>query len=1780
MKMRQLFYEWKGGERHKPLSSCLSKGFKRSLGFLLTLILIISLIPSTVFAADIYDCTIKLGMSGITVTDGYSIKEITTPNDLIINCSTSTSASVDAQVSKTYFLSISASSTFWANSDTGKNITVWHNHPLAGGKGAVAATTNGGTFKSDVANFINNYSVTVQNLTGKGYSANEFVTAEGATYYYAFIRTDAGNNDLRYALLVEVTPVTISIDALSTALTGAPSIEQTGESYTDTVYYHTDDSYNGKTTVNSLITTLQANDTIKADSDTLKVLNTSYTSFWALYEAAMTRVNAIYPETAGTRTLADGVTQKQVDASAALLQAAIDNLIPTTQVNATELYEKLLRLEKTDTGYNYVPDRNSLTHYKQADYPAARWSAFETALTDVQALLDGLYNADGTASDRNWGPDRAGDPPADAITNEGITEALETLYTAQDRLISNTTLSVADAARTAMGKLDQMFPATEQSSYTSESWAAFTAAREEANRVREQFPSTSSFVTKTDAGTFSKAKRDYYAACYGLTESGDITVHVTVNDNLGAVYPNCALKDSGTATFSGSVTLSGGSHSFADLRSKFDWTADASGNADISPLRMIYINGLVVTDTENTVPYGTASLNSTSLQLRDGDQVTILRVLAPVGSYYGWSTYATISEFKDYLGVLRFTTDGASVTAGEGESFRVNVVGSAGYFDSYSGVERPSSGKEIVAYGPRNSDGSYPTTPICTGAFTDSSGNADVTLYAAGTYVLTAVDTAAMEKGSKYPNLTGGAHLEVTISGLEGSEAEKALQAQQAELDALFAQCNRDAMNLSVTYYDLAQKDWITMNPYTEASGAYAEATAAIENAASLLEARNAVEQASKVIENALQRAEYANNDAVSTYRYLANQLPNLEEINAGKVISGDMERFEEILLNRYYALTDYQRENLLTGSEQAQYEALADLYAKYSQGEIQLEERNTYSIRMEYVGLQPDDMSNPVILGREMDVNGQWPIYFQNDARTEDVVPGTSFWAFTRTADGTSVKAQEYELYDIQIEGADGYSYIEWDYYTAPHNQLGKQLWLEHRWAISRMPHNDVTIKLYVRSLTDDLDGVKSAATTELNKAYQGYVKSNYSTANWSTLTGAYQNGLSQIQNAVDKDSVESAKSAAIAAMAAVETLKQSSSSLPTVGDYGTVHIIMENTTCPDLPFYGEAGILETDVALNEDDTMMTVILAALQSEGFEWTGTGGSKGNKNDMTITYLASISKDGKTLGEFSGSSGSGWMGTLNDWFTNEGFQSFSVTASNRNYRLADGDKIRVMFTDDLGVDLGGGFGNPDTSLKSLEVNGGKLSPAFAGGTISYVLTPTGGSISLNPTATNKNYQVRIYLNETTGENWYRSGEAIPAKVGDTINIGVGDRAWPSMNNQTSDAISYTGTWYTITVSDSSSADSVIALIKDISTVTYSNYKTQAEKAALARTAYDGLTTEAKANVTNYAKLTEAEAAIKKFQEIDNVKALLAALPDSSKATDAQVKAAKSAIEAADRAYKALSDEQKGYITVGDSKNYNALVERLAKLTSTSASTITKDPNEEAASEVISLIEAIGTVTKDSGSKITAARKAYNALTDAQKKLVSNYSVLTEAEAAFAKLNSDLPFTDVKESDYYYDAVAWALEKGITNGTTDTTFSPNASCTRAQMVTFLWRAAGSPEPSGKASSFTDVNEDAYYFKALLWAIENGITNGTSTTTFSPDMTCTRGQMAAFLYRSAKTPAVSGNASFTDVTDGDYFSDAVVWAAQEGITNGTTATTFSPYSDCTRGQMVTFLYRYLAD
>ena len=174
----------------------------------------------------------------------------------------------------------------------------------------------------------------------------------------------------------------------------------------------------------------------------------------------------------------------------------------------------------------------------------------------------------------------------------------------------------------------------------------------------------------------------------------------------------------------------------------------------------------------------------------------------------------------------------------------------------------------------------------------------------------------------------------------------------------------------------------------------------------------------------------------------------------------------------------------------------------------------------------------------------------------------------------------------------------------------------------------------------------------------------------------------------------------------------------------------------------------------------------------------------------------------------------------------------------------------------------------------------------------------------------------------------------------------------------------------------------------------------------------------------------------------------------------------------------------------------------------------------------------------------------------------------------------PFGDIDSTDYFYAPVLWAYYKEIAMGVSDTAFAPDAPCTRAQVVTFLWRAFGSPKPTEMEHPFTDLNPNMYYYSAVLWAVEQGITTGTSSTTFSPDETCTRGQVATFLWRACGKPAQeSDNNPFSDVSVEDYYYEPILWAVEQGITNGTGKDRFSPEDSCSRGQIVTFLYRTLA-
>lgn len=252
-----------------------------------------------------------------------------------------------------------------------------------------------------------------------------------------------------------------------------------------------------------------------------------------------------------------------------------------------------------------------------------------------------------------------------------------------------------------------------------------------------------------------------------------------------------------------------------------------------------------------------------------------------------------------------------------------------------------------------------------------------------------------------------------------------------------------------------------------------------------------------------------------------------------------------------------------------------------------------------------------------------------------------------------------------------------------------------------------------------------------------------------------------------------------------------------------------------------------------------------------------------------------------------------------------------------------------------------------------------------------------------------------------------------------------------------------------------------------------------------------------------------------------------------------------------------------ITVQNSKN-GAVTASHKSAAKDTAVTLTVTPDKGYVLDTLNVLDS-----KNKAVKLTEKNGKYTFTMPSGKVTVS---------AAFkaAAPASENPFTDVPSGAYYEDAVVWAVKKGITSGTSATTFNPDGSCTRAQAVTFLWRAAGSPEPKSATMPFTDVPAGSYFEKAVLWAVENGITKGTSDTTFSPDASCTRAQIVTFLWRAGGSPAVSGNSAFSDVAADAYYAAAVAWAEKNGVTGGIGGGLFGSDNTCTRAQIVTFLHR----
>lgn len=612
-----------------------------------------------------------------------------------------------------------------------------------------------------------------------------------------------------------------------------------------------------------------------------------------------------------------------------------------------------------------------------------------------------------------------------------------------------------------------------------------------------------------------------------------------------------------------------------------------------------------------------------------------------------------------------------------------------------------------------------------------------------------------------------------------------------------------------------------------------------------------------------------------------------------------------------------------------------------------------------------------------------KWSLCDENLIYTELIIPNSG------TTSGKSIEGYKvngdlvvlingtpYELKSITYSGisksdvtSDTYQIYDVSEYKGKDPQA-INMKFDNAYAEFAMPYEDVTITISwakAETLEQTRDAAKKAVLAEFN----AYVESDYTGENWAKLEKAKDDGLAAITASKTAAEITTARKAAINAMAAIPTKDQSGTTGAVGGKYpfkdskvvGRVHVIVENTTylSDSLPASLKKEFINDWYDLTEDDSMMTVILKALEGKDYHWQGGADGYG------ISYLASVEKDGGTLAEFTGGGNSGWMGTLNDWFVNKGFNSFRASDNS----LQDGDYIRVMYTTALGADLGGSWSNTSTTLKSLNVRGGTLSPAsLSSGVTDYVLqiTESDATVTVSYEPTNKNYQARMYLNNYNNENSrYVSGSRMQVTSGDIIYIGVGEAGWPSMNEASP------ATRYTIRVviqGNLEDLQAIIARLPDASKLTladaedvetaYSLYQALDERqkadfgsanydklmacyerlpilravskvttaanklpqnpanltlsdkqiVADAQGALDELTELGAANEVSAAmrkKITDATAKISQL-EVDRVKALINALPDPI--TEAE----RAQFDEAEAAFNALNDEQQDAVGV--------------------------------------------------------------------------------------------------------------------------------------------------------------------------------------------------------------------------------------------------------------------------
>ena len=1670
--------------------------------------------------------------------------------------------------------------------------------------------------------------------------------ADKADHLLAFICITDDDDELHYGyLLIEWEKATGKVDKskLEAALKKVPT----------TGYYKDDDRFNGKTV--------------------------SEKGFWNEMQAVVKAAQDVYvDENAGTDEVDKATKSLDTTDKDSALSKAIADLIPTSQVNPTGLYETLNLYSEEDA----------------KDYSLDSWTAFASKRDEAQKLLDSLFTKDAegnvTATEEN---SSAKHPQADV---DALVEALKGAKAGLDTRVHSLLQAVTDNALAGISLYAGYYDTLSADDYTSDSWQAYVTARANALNTAKEHGTFTSTMGVSEVGIQADAFNRLRSAYFSLVpKAKTITVRVSLTDELAAKKATSISKKLNMRTYTRTVNAG---TTVADVMTSTYKNENVWRVNSMSKL-MVYVNGTMCFSCRaGGIDY--AGFNEYSkFLLHDGDEVTIVRVEMPGMVNISEDIWPmALERVPDQMRYQTLTTDlpqdetNGAYKAVVGVPFTLTATSKAAMPAYMTDDEaKPTAGAYVFRSMSVDDYESVVNAEILTDTKlkTGADGTLTMTVYQPGWQLINVYNLDSDDAAF----VNGGAILIYAEVDESQADLTKIKNDLRAELKKTYE--NPDY-----------PKECFTDSDWAEIESLYKTGMDGIDKAEDASSAYSAQLNAKTKIEAIQTKAAETNAKNLADFRAQMAKFPeDLSKLDASAVKLIDQ-------LERYYnAMTQYQRDELSV-KEKTRYEAI--LAARDG-----LSSAKDYTVNVEYdlTGVPEADRAGLKAMIKALqdhttrdgfvnEVNGNTmmaKLYSFNYASGATMNKGPDFTELTTasplstvefcfrpyyavymnmradrtydkdgrkitgdtktlfpltlngdpfvigsTEDGWSIEdarardpeswtgdgdglifrvnGNEYEMRGVTFSGIDENSIVTrgYDVFDASDYMGRTSTVLADRIRYSfyefTMPYDNVTATVTwvpVGGSESEITAAKDSAKTALKTALDGYGEDHNQ---YKAILDAYNKGLAAIDSAKTVEQVAAARREALKSMANAANDVSTGTEIKgweyDKGEYweltgfdpgpqvGTVTVSVQNYTNDGSSAEGankaalehfyrpedQYWLERKNYPLGENDTMMTVLLRALTEKKCTWLGTGGNGDEKYDFDITYLSTITDGDYSLAEFTGGQQSGWMGTLNDWFTNEGFANFSV----KNGKLADGDIISIKYTSvGLGEDVGGTWSNSDTTLKSLTFDGDgnprlttTFEPGKRGGTYAYTLVIDGDSsnLTVTPTAANKNFLVKTFLNEkvtsnTEGSSFYKRTESIPVVAGDTIYIGCGIKGWPTMNNQAGNTQSNDGTWYVVRVLSASGSYKVVEdqlkQLPQADTIDFTNYEKYEKQIAAAEAAYKQLQSEQQAKVNkdaveNLEKLLEK---VQSYRKLKEFKATVKSLPRPAEATLDDVEE----IRSAQRTYEEIKKNSDLHesLSVAETRKMDELIEAADTL-------IWNDAVEK--------INAIGTVTINSGDAINAAKAAVSRLSADQLKTFPQELLdkLAEAERIYRELleGDDTPvvpvkpskpkddkpttgssFTDVPAGSWYEEAVNYVHEKGLMNGTSSNAFSPNANTTRGMIVTILARVEG-----------VNTNGTPWYAAGQKWAMDNGISDGTN----MPGV-ITREQLATILYRNAKQKGydVSKSAALTAFSDADkvsgYAAEAMQWAVAEGLLQGSNGK-LNPQGSATRAQVATILMRFM--